>query len=187
MSDHRTILLGMNNPYGDRPNTALYPAPELSAGWRLWRMLAEVGRSRGLEIRRKHYLEAFDRRNVLNAVEWSRADAELAAQDVLPTLAGRRLVILGAETADVLGLPRTDIGEWRQTHLPIFPDFNPSAKISDIDIIEDRADYTCLPHPSGRNRIYNDTDTRWRAGAVLLKEFMTSEVAQGLALRPPTG
>ena len=193
MTDKRTVIIGMNNPYGQRPDMALYPAPERCAGWNLWRMLADAGARRGYEIHRKHYIDAFDRRNVLSAPQWSRAEARRAAEDLLPTLAGRRVIVLGAETADVLRLPRTEVGEWREAHVDIFLETRLMSQMSAVpgpeatEPIQDRVRCTHLPHPSGRNRVYNDRSVWAAAGELLLAEFLSSPVARELVLRPPAG
>ena len=139
----RPVLLGMNNPLSDDPAFDLYPYPEGSAGWRLWKMLPE-GTSR------TDYLRSFERRNLLHSREWSVTSARRAAVEVLPSLVGRRVVILGTEVRAALGLPKvaplsTGVLDWGEASVY----------------------WMALPHPSGRNIWYNEPGNRERVGQVL--------------------
>lgn len=137
----KPLLLGMNNPLSDDPEFDLYPYPEKSTGWRLWKMLPEG-------TTRAHYLGGFERRDLLRARVWDKAAALEAAHELLPTLAGRRVVVLGTEVRAALGLPAVE---------PLT--FSTSA--------DDAFSWLAFPHPSGRNRWYSDDDNYDRACAVL--------------------
>lgn len=78
-------------------------------------------------------MDAFDRHNLLHARRWNMQEARAAALVLIPRMQGREVVVLGADTAAALGLPRLLLHpqtvwgvRWRQ-----------------------------LPHPSGRNPWYN--------------------------------
>jgi hypothetical protein len=88
-----------------------------SAGRRLWRLSG---------MSRQQYLATFDRANVADC----------------PSLADRRVAVLGREAWRLLGLPRADF-------------------------FETRGRFTLLPHTSGRNRLFNDPRTRARARRIL--------------------
>lgn len=173
--DGRTVLVGMNNPYGTRPEMALWPAPERCAGWNLWRMLADYAdQHHGISILRHEYIRAFDRRNLLSATTWSQKEARAAAAASLGALAGRRVVVLGAATAGALGLGRGEgVGHWQTHHLirAVPRLFDPEENGRTNEPVADRFDYVCLPHPSGRCREYNDPGVRELAGRILFQEF----------------
>lgn len=144
----RPVLLGMNNPISSRPEYALYPYPPGCTGHRLLRLLQR----RLPGVGRREYLAAFDRRNLLHRLTWSRADARRAAEEFLevqvPELLGRTVVVLGDQVRNLLGLEKMLIHPveshgvtWRQ-----------------------------LPHPSGRCLWYNDQHCAELA-ALLLEEL----------------
>lgn len=136
----KPLLLGMNNPLSDEPQFDLFPYPEGSAGWRLWKMLPG-------DVRRAQYLRMFDRRNLLRAREWSPVEARAAAEELLPELKKRPVVVvLGSEVRAALG-------------------FRPAEPLSRH--VERGVRWIAFPHPSGRNRWFNDEANRRRAGEVL--------------------
>ena len=137
----KPLLLGMNNPLSDDPEYDIYPYPEGSTGWRLWKMLPEG-------TTRAQYLDMFDRRNLLRAREWHSAEARRAAELLLPDLAGRAVVVLGTQVRAALDLPQTEPLVWRRC-LPY--EFN----------------WIAVPHPSGRNCWYNEPGRRDQVGAML--------------------
>lgn len=148
MRDMRPIILGMNNPVSSRPEHALFPYPPGCTGARLLKLL----RRRVPDATRQEYLAAFDRRNLLSKLIWSREDAREAADQFLevsgPELIGRTVLVLGREVASLLGLEEQLVyplerhgAVWRQ-----------------------------LPHPSGRNHWYNN-DVCAELAAMLLEEL----------------
>lgn len=150
----KPVLVGMNNPYGTGPKYALYPWPEKSAGGRLYDMLAEAYERRfGCDFpgKRRGYVNGFDRYNVLSAQKWSAAEARKAGIAVRYLLGGRRVVILGRQTAKALDLPANP---WFSKHRAVS---YPGTEF----------DYWTIPHPSGMCREYNDPATRARAGDLL--------------------
>jgi hypothetical protein len=105
-----TIIVGEQNPYGADPHFALYPAPEMSAGARLCRILG---------LSRRAYLDLFDRANLLTASAWSVPAARAAAAKI----AHPQRVLLGARVSAAFGLafePFTvgRVGEWTYAILP---------------------------------------------------------------------
>jgi hypothetical protein len=118
----KPVLLGMNNPH--RVGDPL--SPDATAGLRLRELSG---------LSRVDYVAAFDRMNLLEARRWSARAARYAAVEVRRRLAGRRVVVLGREVWDSIGLPRVD---WFVT------------------IGRYGAAWTLVPHPSGLNRCYND-------------------------------
>lgn len=138
----KPILLGTVNPYDADPRVALFPAPERSAGYRLWRMLHEVSGAW-----RWDYVHGFDRRNLV-AGEWSTAAARAAAESFTAP-AGSTIVLLGSEVARAFGhAPR-----------PIHP-YEAGGCV-----------WRQVPHPSGRNTFYNEPEHRLVVG-LLLEELL---------------
>lgn len=155
----KPLILGMNNPLSDDPEFDLYPYPEGSAGHRLWKLLPEG-------TTRNQYMAAFDRRNLLHARKWDAREARHAAQDLLPELVGRLVVLLGTEVRSALGLPAVVPLSMHESLLR--PDASPGTQIM--------LRWVALPHPSGRNLWYNNEDNRLRAGD-LLDRIMRGVVA----------
>lgn len=152
----KTILLGANNPISADPQYALYPHPKGSTGHRLSEMLdAAYGRKYTGVVGRKQYAEGFERRNLLDSKKWSKKAAKEAAPAILSALGGRRVIIVGAETCDALGLPRSGwcewVGAWTGTG---------------------EMQYCVIPHASGRCREYNDPAMVARVGDILLAEYL---------------
>lgn len=142
----RPVLLGMNNPLSRRAEHALYPDPVNCTGWRIWKMLhARTGASQD------DYLEAFDRRNLLNAKTWSLADARWAAGEARRDLRDRTVIILGAEPVKALDLP------------PVL--LHPQ--------VIDGVTWRQMPHPSGQNPWYHKPDNRLVAELLLEELYET--------------
>lgn len=133
----KPLLVGELNPYGSNPAFALYPLPEWASGARLCKILG---------LARWEYLDRFERVNLLRAEDiaprngapkfWSLPLAREAAKKLLdqPT---RTLILLGAQVATAFGLKR----EQALLHR---------------DFGANRHTVIMLPHPSGRNRVWND-------------------------------
>ncbi len=133
----RPLLVGMNNPYGADPRYALYPLPERSAGGRLYEIInAATGLSK------RQYVRAYDRVNLVEGA-WSAAVARGRADLLIPSLAGRRVVLLGRDVQGAFGiagaLPMEERTEAVSTGWITF---------------------YCVPHTSGRNLWYNDPENR---------------------------
>jgi len=148
----RPIIVGMNNPLSMRPEHALYPAPRGCAGHRLWSVLHDAcGASRS------DYLRAFERVNLVTG-EWSSPAAQMAASAMLPRLASRRVALLGTEV-------------WRAFELDAGAEV---LSCSSIDVVlsivprhVEMVRFYRVPHPSGRNRWFNDPINRAAVGRLL--------------------
>lgn len=148
----KTILLGMNNPYGKDPKYALFPAPEGSAGHRLWSMLHEFYTTpRGV------YLAGFDRRNLIGDRIWSGSAAREAADQLIEELVqppgterARVVVVLGKMVWGALA--------WNGRLAPSPEWFSRHEMV---------ASWWLIPHPSGRNSLYNEIAARRRAARLL--------------------
>ena len=148
----KTILLGMLNPHSLYSDDALHPTKyPNSAGSRLFEMAREAEEG----LTEAEYLAAFDRRNVLHDSRWDMAMAKLTAPQVMASLVGRRVVMLGKFVPAALGL---SVRGWFGEHE-----------------LEDEGyggvTYFVIPHPSGLNRLYNDRDRRQLAGGLLVGEM----------------
>jgi hypothetical protein len=141
------LLVGEDNPYGSRPEYALYPLPEGASGDRLCRLVM------GLD--HDTYLDAFERGNLCTG-KWSMPAARTQAARVLQLRPPEvRLVLLGSKVAQAFGLE--------------FAPFTAQA----VGLLGHRA--VLLPHPSGRNRIWNEPGAFRRARNLLHAEGVLPE------------
>lgn len=139
----KPLLLGMNNPHSDDPEFDLYPYPDGCAGHRLWKLCPE-GTSR------RQYLDAFERRNLLRAREWAVAEARRAAEQLIPTLDGRLVLVLGTSVRSAMGLPRVH---------PLTEHAFAQRGVA--------FRWIALPHPSGGNLWYNNPENQQRTMQLL--------------------
>jgi hypothetical protein len=82
------------------------------------------------------YEEAFERINIVGAKEWSFDKASHEGVFLRQRLEGRRVVVLGRQV-------------WKALFLAHMPWFKPLAQGDDTV-------YVMIPHPSGRNLLYNN-------------------------------
>lgn len=135
----RVLLVGEDNPYGSTPEWALYCAPEGCAGQRL--------QARILGLRPDVYLSIW--RTNLCAGGWSMKAAKARADDLFSTYLGswRTIVMLGRKVADAFaratGKAVPPFGQSR--HVVHFSEYTNAVRT-----------LVSLPHPSGRNTIWND-------------------------------
>ena len=120
----KPLLVGESNPYRGDPYYALYPLPEGCSGHRLCCLI--------LGMRRKDYLEVFERTN-LCPEQWNMRVVREWAQE-LRTYRGP-LILLGAKVARAFE----------------FDPFEPYT-------IADGGKTLVLPHPSGLSRFWDDPD-----------------------------
>lgn len=154
----RPLLVGEDNPYSRDPRYALYPEPEHSAGGRLCRLVM------GLSV--KNYIRGFDRVN-LCAGDWSMREAKEAVRLLksrrwtpsvpefnaalrpdyaAPPPLDDKIVLLGAKVCEAFG------GKYRPFEV---------ARVSGCT-------FAILPHPSGRNRAWNEPGAFTRARETLV-------------------
>lgn len=100
--------------------------------------------------------DLFDRTNVLDRKIWSRQEAKRRADDVMSMMSGRDVMVFGNETWLVLSLPRC---LWLD-------------HVATVSGIRSTTWYR-VPHPSGRNRWYNEPSRR-----VMVRELF-ERVAHG--------
>jgi hypothetical protein len=145
-ADMRPVLVGMNNPLSSDPKYALFPAPSGVTGHRIYQMLQDIG---AVQFR-KEYIDAFDRRNVLNSRTWDKREARTAGPQLWRELSGRTVCLLGREVLAAIGLQQTMPLEW---HGP--DEFRTGPQ-------PERWCY--IPHPSGLNHWYNNSVCRLAVG-----------------------
>jgi uracil-DNA glycosylase len=134
----RPLLVGESNPYGASPEFALYPLPEHASGARLARILG---------LSRTQYLRAFDRVNLLQCSKWSARLAREAASLLDATRPSEQVfVLLGARVCSAFGGTGESLCEVR-------------TGCGRTAVL--------LPHPSGRNRVWNEPGTVERARALV--------------------
>ena len=127
----RPLIVGEHNPVSADPRHALYPEPAGCAGHRL--CVKVMG------LRPRTYLRVFERTNLLSAAAWRTGEARVAAERITADCAeGRVIVLLGVRVAAAFGLPP----------------YQRRAQ-SVLLVAEPRVVVVALPHPSGRNRIWN--------------------------------
>lgn len=150
----RPVIVGMNNPVSAAPEHALYPLPRHHAGGRLWRMLFD---ETGATMRQ--YVDAFERVNLVTGPAFATRAAQARAAELLPSLAGRSIVLLGQEV-------RKSFGHQRSALLEPYCVGPPGSEVT----------FYQLPHPSGRNLWYNDDTNRRAAGRLLAMLYRASQV-----------
>lgn len=159
------MLLGEDNPVSDEPEHALYNWPPNCAGWRLQRIL-------GLDD--DTYL-GFARGNLCNPT-WDLKKARMRAGLMLSNDFPHRVVVmLGAKVRSAFEhalQAKQKIAMFSSTEVK-FVGCHPLGLAPMVLI--------ALPHPSGRNTIWNDPQAKFRARALLIKA--APDVAWGSA--PP--
>lgn len=138
-SVNKILLVGELNPYGADPEFALYPLPEHASGARLKALL---------NLSLGDYLKKHDRVNLCSGMWDSRAAAEHAQRLHAGRLDGTGIVLLGAKVAQAF------------RSAAAYPDstFAPFALEQHQTIW-----YLSLPHPSGRNRVWNNPQAAVKA------------------------
>lgn len=160
----KPILVGMNNPISTRPGHELYPAPEGCTGWRLWQLLAaRTGASR------LQYLDVFERRNLVRDLTWNRLAARARAYEMVCELrgSGRTVVLLGQSVREafdyvIKGEPCRFCGTGPcETCMNTGLDEpNGLPPILVHPQVAGGCTWRQVPHPSGRNMWYNDSDNK---------------------------
>lgn len=136
----RILLVGELNPYGARPEYALYHEPPNAAGGRLQRLIF------GIEARR-WYLPMW--RTNLCVGAFDREDARTRAMELIGEAPWSTIVLLGRQVQRAFGVTIADgFGEL-------------------ASVVGPRRALICLPHPSGRNTIWTDLANVDHARAVM--------------------
>ncbi len=147
----RPLIVGEDNPYGGDDEYALYPHPEGCSGHRLCCLILGMGRSR--------YLREFDRCNLVQG-KWSIARARERVADLhrecLSLGWDRRFILLGSRVCSAWGIPFRPFEQWCTGTVLI------------------------LPHPSGRNLMWNEPGAFTRTRSAVL-EFAPHLVILGNA------
>jgi hypothetical protein len=134
------LLLGEDNPYGSEPEFALYCYPVGCSGYRLRRIL-------GLP---QHQYLGLPRANLCVSGSWSMKDARRRARDLLsPHVGWDVIVMFGRKVADAF-----DYTQPFFTHVSVPRTGGQTRLVS-------------LPHPSGRNTVWNDARLIARAREIL--------------------
>ena len=154
MSAVKTLLIGLDNPHSRNPKHALLPMPDGATGHKIVLLIREQvpGYSAG------RYLRDFARLN-LYVGEHARSGRGSAATDRLLASMALHVLSAGGYLHAVL------LGKRVQA---AFSDFAEVAAVQ----------FHCLPHPSARNRWYNDEKNRSYAARLLesLRANRTQEV-----------
>jgi hypothetical protein len=144
--DLKPLIVGEMNPYGVDPAYALYHLPRGAAGNRLHTIL---------QLSDVEYLRTFDRVNLCTG-KWSAPVARAEARRLVETVDRRPgIVLLGKKVAEAFGLydvePFTVFARGKGRGAPA------------------RTNVVVLPHPSGRNRIWNDPRVAGQARAAMTR------------------
>jgi len=131
----KPLIVGESNPYGGHADFALYPSPDGCSGHRLCCLI--------LRMRRKVYIDSFDRVNLVVG-KWAMKSARSAAAH-LRTEHGR-IILLGSKVCAAFDIP-----------------FKPFSGHE-----EDGVRFAILPHPSGLCRLWRDPDAGAKARNTVL-------------------
>lgn len=104
---------------------ALALLPNTGAGARLFQLSG---------MTQAEYTGAFDRINLLDDPEWDLGKGKLSAREMRKRLKGRTIIVLGNQAWTALALPKAN---WFE------------------NVFADDAIWYLIPHPSGKNLMYN--------------------------------
>jgi len=123
----KPLLVGEINSRNDNPAFDLYPLPPEAAGGRLCKLLG---------ITSRQYLRTFDRVNLCRN-KWVASDAKIVAR--LVNLNRPAVILLGRKVAAAFGMSGAA------------PFTKTAVKVGGRGTV-----FYTIPHPSGRNRVWND-------------------------------
>lgn len=149
----RTLLIGLDNPYSRNASHALLPMPDGAAGNKIMQLIDEATPT---DYSPRRYLRDFARINLYPG-ETARSGKGATATDRLLA----RLCMILIENARYSGVVL--FGKRVQV---AFADFVALDGESDVKIVGETTFYA-LPHPSGRNRWYNQVANRQHAARIL--------------------
>lgn len=135
---------------------ALYPYPPGCSGHRLWRMTGLLV-SRYISIPRRNVIPRYPGRQG-GGDAFPMREARRYAEQMLPMIEDHSVVFVGKGVAEAFGRK----GEWCRWYEGSL------------------YDWAILPHPSGRNRWYNDQKNRWTA-----ESFMQDAAERHTAILQP--
>lgn len=124
----------------------LFPIPWQSAGGRLCHRIMAVSTTT--------YLRSFDRMNLIAKGPWKQGQARQTAQAVRRVLHGRTVILLGRKVMSAFGYG----DQW--------PFFDTRIEKPEGKWLRPIT-FVFLPHPSGRNHVWNDPETIPLAWALL--------------------
>lgn len=140
------LLIGECPGANTSPKLPMFPWPASSSGGRLLKMS---------NVPVNEYLGRLERRNLIHTHHpvWPVHDARRIAREIVQEIAGRglRVVLLGKKVGEAFGAPQ----------------FWAMAQLGDTH-------FTCIPHPSGLSRVYNDKNNRVMAGLAI--QWATNKV-----------
>ncbi|QNH71870.1 hypothetical protein P9VFCI_157 [Rhizobium phage P9VFCI] len=144
----RTVLLGMNNP---DPKDAFSTKKPGASGARLLSFINEylIVEANETLVDGTLFEECFQRRNIIDDSDWSFSQARHNKDNVLWSVEMRRVIVFGKGPVEALSLDLNDF-EWKAIATTV---------------------WCKMPHPSGLNRYYNDSEVRVRAGKILYEEM----------------
>lgn len=117
---------------------ALALLPNTGAGARLFEMSG---------MSKKAYIEAFERINLLDDPVWDPGMGKYSARKMRERMKGRKIIVLGTQAWTALGLPKANWFEKK------------------IDV--DDTEWYLIPHPSGKNLLYNKPAIRAKTTALI--------------------
>jgi hypothetical protein len=133
------LLIGEDNPSSDKPEHALFPHPPRCAGSRLQETIMGVSLKTYLGLWRTNLCQG----------KWNASKARTRAAKIVATdMPWSVIVLLGRKVSDSLDFDN-----------PLFT----------VQLVHDgRVKLISLPHPSGRNRTWNDAYNITRARSMLM-------------------
>lgn len=138
----KPVLVGQAPGPNTDPHEPLHPYPVHKSGGRLRELI-------GISV--ESYLEGFQRVNLIHKFpgqdkggedKCPRRLARNTANALRPLLVGRRVILVGRNVADAFGLSTIPFYAW---------------------CTERGANFVVVPHPSGRNRMFNTPEAREEA------------------------
>jgi hypothetical protein len=132
---NKILLVGELNPYGADPDFALYPHPREASGNRLRLILG---------LTDTQYLGEHDRANLCEG-KWSMPRAVERALEIHGEREGCGIVLCGVRVA----------GAFRRAAA-----YGPSQFAALTRLDDGGRFYLTLPHPSGRNLVWNDPEVK---------------------------
>ena len=153
------LLVGESNPYSSAPGDALLPWPIGAAGDRMRRILG---------MTEDEYLETFTRANVCSSSRWSMPAAVDGAKALLAKHEPKLVVALGVKVCGAFCrvVDRAQVGAFGTAQLPPWQSIRAGDHLRrGGGYIEGVPGITLLhmPHPSGRNRIWQTPGSSQRA------------------------